>query len=142
MISFAADWPMLTEKQTSEADRLSKYLVGSAAPQAARQAYWKAVERLGCEMNGAESRAWERMMRSSFLLRCVDAGLALLRPASLLRKRVFIMLAVLETEPGLADHFLPQDRPRFFLIRVTLRMVRAVSCAVIGVCLVKMWRLA
>lgn len=142
MISFVADWTMLTERQISEADRLSKYLLGSAAPHAARQAYWKAVERLGCEMNGAESRAWERMMRSSFLLRCVDAGFALLRPASVLRKRIFIMLAVLETEPSLADHFLPQEHSGFFLVRVMLRMVRAVVCAMIGILLVKMWRLA
>ncbi len=132
---------MLTEKQTSEANRLSKYLVGSTAPHAAQQAYWKAVDRLGCEMDGVECRAWERMMRSSFLLRCVDAGLALLRPASVLSKRIFIMLAVLETEPSLADHFLPQERSGFFLVRVMLRMVRAVVCAVIGILLVKMWRL-
>jgi hypothetical protein len=133
---------MLTEKQTSEADRLSKYLVGSAASHGAQQAYWKAVERLGCEMDRAESRAWERMMRSSFLLRCVDAGLALLRPASVLRKRIFIMLAVLETEPSLSDHFLPQERSGFFLVLVILRIVRAVVCSMIGILLVKMWRLA
>lgn len=133
---------MLTETQRKEADALSRYLVGMTAPSPATADYWRAVDTLRADLDEQQREVWERMVSNMFILRCVDAGLALTFPSSPLRKRIFIMLAVLETEPSLADRFLPRDRSPFHILLIGLRGLRAVLCAVAGVLLVKWWRLA
>jgi hypothetical protein len=131
----------LTPQQRKEADRLARYLAGAAASDSVARDYWRAVDRLGAGPDGNGQRIWQRMMSSPLLLRMVDSGLALTAPASDLRKRIFIMVAILETEPSLADRFLPRDRPPLYLMAVGLIALRAVLCAVAGVILVKWWRL-
>lgn len=133
---------MLSKEQQQEAQRLSQYLVGESAPPQAVVDYWSAIDRLQCGLTEQERYVWARMMQSQIILRSVDAGLALLRPASELRKRIFIMLAILETEPALADRFLPIDRSPTYLVVIGWKGVRAVLSALVGLILVKLWRLA
>lgn len=132
---------MLTAKQIDEANCLSLFLVGSPCPQDAAVAYWQAIEKLGGELDTDNRLAWERMMKSALLLRCVDAGLALTSPTSTLRKRIFVMFCILETEPEMAIYFLPRQRGFIYLPVVAWHGVRAILAAVLGIALVKMWEL-
>jgi len=125
-----------------EADALSRYLVGTPVSDEVKEQYWRALEHIGADHNDRESKVWRYMLSGQAVMRCVDAGLALASPTSALRKRIFIMLAILETEPSHADHFLPQERPVWYIVPVVLAGMRAVACAVVGFMLVKWWRLA
>ncbi len=125
-----------------EADALSRYLVGAPVSDEVKEQYWRALEHHGADYNDRERRVWRYMVSGQMTMRCVDAGLALTAPTSTLRKRIFIMLAILETEPSYADHFLPQDRPVLYIVPMVLAGMRAVACAVVGLFLVKWWRLA
>jgi hypothetical protein len=132
---------MLTAGQITETDQLARYLVGSSCPESAAADYWQAIEKLGGELDAHHRQVWERMMQSALLLRCVDAGLALTSPSSAIRKRIFVMFCILETEPSLALHFLPMERGLLYLPVATWHGVRAVFAAFVGLLLVKVWRL-
>jgi len=82
---------------------------------------------------------WKRMLQSAFVMCSLDGGLALLHPTSALRKRIFIMISLLETEPALAHHFLPQNRGIGYLLWLMVKMVWAILTAIVGVVLVKLW---
>lgn len=127
----------LSEEQIWEADRLAHYLIGTGCPPQAAVDYFRAIDAHGAELTQSEAKAWGSMLRSRLLLRSIDAGLALTSPASILRKRIFIMLCILETEPSLADQFLPRDRPWTFVFVIGVRSIRAVMAAIFGIFLVK-----
>jgi len=54
-------------------------------------------------------------LRHPWSLPCLDAACGLLQPQGILRKKLFLMLAILETTPRHADLFLPQPRSRGWL---------------------------
>jgi hypothetical protein len=66
-----------------------------------------------------------------------DAGLALVDPSSVIRRRLFLMLAVLEASPDFADQFLPRRCPPREALPVAAAAVRGAFRAVVGVILVK-----
>lgn len=133
---------MLNVEQHRETDCLSLYLIGRSCPERAALAYWEAVDRLDCTLKHRDAKVWRYMMRSTLILRCVDAGLALLYPASSIRKRIYVMFCVLETESSFASDFLPVQRSCAYFMIIVFRGVRAVFAAMVGLFLVKVWKLA
>ncbi len=63
------------------------------------------------------------MLRSRFAMGAIDAGLALVKPSSTIRKRIFIMLSILEASPHHTGHFLPEPFKTYNLIKMVLRMI-------------------
>jgi hypothetical protein len=64
----------------------------------------------------------------------LDAGCALLRPNAQLRKKIYIMAAVLEASTQHTDKFLPAELPGpALLVRVAVNGMIACVKAVIGV---------
>lgn len=128
----------LTDAQLDEAQRLSKYLTGRRCSMEDAADYFKAVKTHGAILDATQKRLWRLMMRSSFVLRIVDAAFVFTSPASVIRKRIFIMFCVLETSSQFSDIFLPVNRPRIYMLTVALRAFRAVLACVAGVVFVKL----
>lgn len=64
----------------------------------------------------------------------LDAGCALIRPEAALRRKIYIMAAVLEASTQYTDKFLPADLPGpAFLVRVAVNGMIACVKAAIGV---------
>lgn len=71
----------------------------------------------------------------------LDAGLVFLRPSSELRRRIYIMFAILEAHPDYATLFLPNKYSIRDLVLLPLIGLRAVCRAAGGVILITMGRL-
>jgi len=100
---------------------LARYLLGREAPDAAPMAaarYAEGCARLFAEPGaGAPDDALARFARRHhWSLPCLDAAAGLLTPRALLRQKLILMLAILETMPALADDFMPRPRPRWLLL--------------------------
>ena len=83
------------------------------APQAAAERYAGACRRLFPEAAPPEEVGLLRFAcRHPRFLPCLDAAAGLILPGALLRKKLILMLAILETMPEMAGSFLPAARPR------------------------------
>jgi hypothetical protein len=122
---------------TAEAQVLSKYLVGQPCSEVMVKHYAGAVSKLYATLTDTEQKTWDRMLRSRLYLKVVDSGLAIVSPQSALRKRIFIMLALLEASPDFTAYFLPQERSIFYLIPLGLRTGMSAIYLAAGVLLVK-----
>ncbi len=67
----------------------------------------------------------------------IDAGLALMRPDSEVRRRLYIMFALLEASPDYCDYFLPKKRGPFYLFIIVWAGLSALFKAAVGCLLVK-----
>ncbi len=70
----------------------------------------------------------------------LDGALALIDPSALLRKKVLLMAAVLESQPEYCDAFLPRDRPLSDLLSVAVAVARGVVLAAAGLLLLRFVR--
>lgn len=104
-----------------EAQRLSRYLIGEDCPEATVQHYAAAVQKLFAILTPDQQKVWDRMLRSSLYMKLIDGGLAVTNPQSPLRKRIFIMLTLLESRPEFTQYFLPQERSIWYLIPLGFR---------------------
>jgi hypothetical protein len=94
----------------AECGRLARYLLGVAPPEALVARYHAANALLFPEPPSAEDRAiLDLAARRPWALPCLDAALALLRPDALLRRKIVLLLAILETAPELAERFEPES---------------------------------
>ena len=107
-----------------EASALGRYLLGRPAPTEALTRYAEGSLRLfdatGSSPEDLAIVAFVR--RHSWSLPPLDAACGLLRPRSLLRQKLILMLAILETMPEVASDFLPVPRPRALVV---VRLVTA-----------------
>jgi len=120
-----------------EADCLARYLVGRPAGTPEKQAYAEAMGKIDIVLTPQEAALWPKMLRSKFWLAGVDGGLALLQPTSPLRRKIFVMLAILEASPAYTAYFLSRDFSPFYLLKVGWAAVRGGARGLIGILLVK-----
>jgi hypothetical protein len=120
-----------------EAGLFGHYLIGKAPTEAAAELYVRAME----NFSGTVSRRDERLLgivrRRPWLLGLVDAGLCWTDGASDVRRRLYVMLSILETAPEFHDDFLPKQRDGWYLLVIGWTGVRAVLRGVAGLVLVK-----
>lgn len=129
--------PDAVQISADEADRLSRYLIGRSCPEEIENRYRDAVHKLNATLNPVEQKIWNRMMASGIYLKLVDSGLAVASPQSPLRKRIFIMLALLETNTNFTEFFLPQPRNLFYLVPLGFRTGLSALYLIAGMIVVK-----
>lgn len=102
---------------------LASYLLGGrAAPAEAVERYARACDAVFSFPTPPKGLAVLRFIRRRpWSLPFLDAATAILEPQALLRKKLFLMLSILETMPANADTFTPRAAPRW---RVLLRLAR------------------
>lgn len=72
-----------------------------------------------------------------WLLRIVDSGAAIVKPQSEIRKRLYMMFAILEASSEYHDLFLPKKRNGAYVVVIGLTGFAAVIRALIGIFVVK-----
>ncbi|HEV1995132.1 MAG TPA: hypothetical protein VGR03_12455 [Candidatus Acidoferrum sp.] len=98
---------MGTDTERKEFNLFARYLIGQEAPDELLPRYVRAnsiLFREGCDPK--ETAAVAFVCRHPRTLPYMDAACGLLRPDHLLRKKLLVIMAILETTPALADHFL------------------------------------
>ncbi len=100
---------------------LARYLLRGreAAPEAVERYAAACGKLFGGPAAPEDLALLELVRRRPWALPLLDAAAALVRPHSLLRKKLFLMLAILETMPAHAETFAPRPGPRW---RVILRL--------------------
>src|SRR5437868_23870 len=92
----------------AEADLLGRYLIRISPNNRIKLLYAKAMRAMNIQMDPMDQRLWNMIIHYPFTLRIIDGGLAVLRPNSAVRRKIYTMLAILETSPEYCDYFLPQ----------------------------------
>lgn len=94
------------EALEAEARRIGRYLVGADVPQALVQRYREANLALFPEMPAPGDAAVLEFVRCHpWSLPPLESALGLIRPGALLRRKLVVMMAILETEPRFSDRF-------------------------------------
>lgn len=121
----------------NEADVLCRYLNSMPATEQLRNRYAAAFEYKNLNLSGKEDRLWAKMMKHPRLIPFVDGGLAIIKPDSRIRHRIFLMLAISETSKEYSGNFLgPEKGIKAFLIFL-LSGIRALWHAFAGIILIK-----
>lgn len=117
-----------------EARVLARYLVGRTPPQELIDRYEKANRALFTEPVEQRDAALVGFVhRHPWSVPFLDAASGVLRPESLLRRKILTMGAVLETAPEFADEFLPRSANTAALaLRLCSLAFVALSYSVLG----------
>jgi len=125
---------MVVDSATTDLEQgiaFGRYLLGTAPSEDALRLFERAAARLP-PLDDRETRLVAFLLRNRWAIGPVDAALALIRPASPVRGRVFLMLAVLECLPEYAPRFLPARRSPFEHLRIAGHALRALGRALVG----------
>jgi hypothetical protein len=97
---------MVPPQLEREAQLFTRYLVSRPVDPAIAARYAVACERH--RLTGAGDPVLAACLRFPALIGFLDAGCALHRPQHPLRRKLFVLTAILETTPDHADRFLPR----------------------------------
>lgn len=128
----------MTEVFEGEAQILSRYLIGKDCSTAVATDFELAISKLNITLTDAEAKAYRKMLSSGIIMRSVDSAMALKKSQSLIRKRIFVMLALLECTTENTSYFLPQPRSIFYFFVIGLRVVRGFAFAILGLLIIKL----
>jgi hypothetical protein len=117
-----------------EAKVFGRYLLGGINPDSKSiDLYLKAAAMQKYDTASArEQKILHLALRRPWLIGLLDSALALSKSESLLRQKLLLMSAILETRPQYAALFLPKQRSFLYLFYVGIVGVRAVVKAVTG----------
>jgi len=87
---------------------MGRYLLGAVPPTEITERYAAAVGQLAA--GEAPDAVLAAALRCPVLLPLLDAACGLRRPGCVLRKRLLIMTAILETHPAYAERYMPRAR--------------------------------
>ena len=118
-----------------EAEVFARYLIHRQASPQAVQIYTDSLR--SSQPNAADQKLLQFMIKHPRLIGLIDAGLVFHNPTSEARRRLYVMLAILEASPENSDLFLPKQRRPLYIFFVIYAGVRAVIKAVLGLLLVK-----
>jgi len=118
-----------------EAIIFTKYLVDGEASEQAIELYKNVISK--GKPGEADKKLIKYMLKHPISIGYIDSGLALINPTSEARKRLYIMLAILEASVDYHHLFLAKKRSPIYIIMILYTGLRAVAKALIGMLLVK-----
>ena len=122
----------MNTKQNIEAQVFGQYLIGQSINDATSERYNIAIAKLDYQAEEWEKEIVAKAVRKPNLIPYYDAAMALRHRNALLRKKIFVMLAILETRPEYAELFLSKEYPKSYFLNVIGIGVRSVYRAIIG----------
>lgn len=121
-----------------EAKIFGRYLIGEEVNEAVTRLYLDAHRANPFELDEKETRLLKLIYRHPGLTGMIDGGLALQNKGSAIRRKIFTMLAILETFPEYSQHYLfPESVPAKSLVVFFLSGLRGVFRIILGFLLVK-----
>ena len=124
--------------QNIEAQVYGQYLIGQAINNATIGRYHIALSKLDYQAQDWEHKVVEVAVRKPYLIPYFDAAMALRHRNALLRKKIFVMLAILETRPEYADFFLNRKYSKYYFLKILGIGFRAMYRAAIGLVIYRM----
>jgi len=115
-----------------EAKIFGKYLIGMNINAAACDLYCQAIESRKLISDVKEKKIEIFIKRFPFWIACIDAVLAMTNKQSSFRKKLLVMLAVLESLPEYSSFFLPKKYSFFSFYKIFAVGVRSVLRFIIG----------
>ena len=137
MISMLGSEKYLTLSPRDEARVISHYLIGAEPSEQSIALYVNAIRAESSPPSHSDRKLIAVAHKRPGFLGLLDAGLALLRPQALLRRRIYLMFAILEATPEHHQRFLPVNRPRRYVIALIARALAGIGKAIVGAGLVK-----
>jgi hypothetical protein len=122
----------------TEADLLGRYLISIPPNNRVKLLYAKAMSTMNIQMDPVDQRLWNMILHYPFTLRIIDSGLAVRRPNSAVRRKIYTMLAILEASPEYCDYFLPQVFGPLYVVNVVFAGARAALAALIGLVVLRL----
>lgn len=124
---------------SKEAKVFAKYLAGVKINEATALLYTKAIEARGLICEGRDKKLETFVLKYPFWIGFVDAALALTDKQSVFRKKIFVMLAVMEARPEYTDFFLAEKGSIFTIIKICAVGTRSVYRFIFGYFLIKLF---
>ncbi len=127
-------FPLVPDALDTEARVFTRYLVGRMPPDALVDRYRAANAAIFTDPGAREDLALVAFARRHpWSVSLLDASSGLLRPGNLLRNKILLMAAILETSPAFADEFLPRNTsPLRLFLGLLAHGTVAVARAVLG----------
>jgi hypothetical protein len=121
----------------TEARTFTRYLVGRPPPPELVARYREANAVLFVDpTEPVDAAVVDFVRRHPWSVGLLDAAVGLRRPGSLLRNKILVMTAILETSPAFADEFLtPPVHPVVLVLRTAVLGTLAVARALAGLAL-------
>lgn len=128
-----------------EAQILTRYLIKEKPREKEVSLYATALSSHDASLTTKrDEHLWQLMMRNPSLIGIVDAGLALTDPHSNIRRRIFLMLSILEASPGYAATFMRDTIPVREFVTTGVKVCWGVTQAIIGYVFIRtaslLWR--
>jgi hypothetical protein len=120
-----------------EARIFGKYLIGKEISETVIPLYKKAHVKSHFKFYDDDSRILKFLLKYPSLAGIIDGGLALHNRDSVIRKKIFYMLAILETVPEYSEHFLSPKLSVRSTLEFLLFGIRGVYRMILGYFLVK-----
>jgi hypothetical protein len=115
-----------------EAELLCYYLVNRPLSDEAAMLFARASELHPVFLSAAEQKAWNHCLKHPSMITFIDAALAIRKTNSGIRRKIFLMFAVLESLPEYHTCFLPSSRSPFYPVYIFFRGVLATMKSIIG----------
>jgi hypothetical protein len=123
------------DRLEQEARTFTHYLVGRAVDAPATQLYKDAMQ--SSKSDATDTRLLNFMVAHPASIGFIDAGLVSQNASSEARRRLYVMLAILEASPTYYDLFLAQKQSPWYIFVIFYSFSRAVLKAGVGLVLVK-----
>ena len=121
-----------------EARIFGKYLIGKEISKTVIHLYKKSHVESKFEFFGNDSRILEFILKHPSFVGIVDGGLAIQKKDSVIRKKIYYMLAILETIPEYSQYFLSTKSFMRNTMDFLLYGIRGVYRMIFGYLLIKM----
>jgi hypothetical protein len=115
-----------------EAIALTNYLTGMNPGERELKLFAEAIQLPGNELTSKQEIFWEKVCNKKLLIQMTDGALAITNPHSVLRKRIFIMAAILETSPVFANRFMPESFTLFHYVKLAWKIMISMLLAICG----------
>lgn len=122
----------------NEALILGRYLVHSNISIELQERYEQALK-FSPIFEDKSTHFFEKALKNKWLIPYFDAGFALTNPNCMFRKKIFLMLALLEATPDYCSHFIQKKATIFDYLTFILVGIRSVFRAVFGLLLLKIF---
>jgi hypothetical protein len=109
----------------AEARLFGRYVLGRAVSDEVVRLYESGPQTVVSEGADVDAAVVGFALRRPWSIGALDGALALARPRALLRRKLLLVTAILETQPEYCSDFLPADRPLWRGVAVAFAVLRA-----------------
>lgn len=116
----------------------ARYYLGENVTDAVKERYIQYIKSHPLNISTQDQSIIDFVLQYPGSLKYIDAGLAIIAPHAELRRRLYVMFALIESDKLYVDLFLSQKRSPFYVITIGAIGFMALVKMIIGIILVKM----